>query len=100
VQAAIGLAQAERLREHVKIKRRNFKIYEDELRRVSGLTMLSEPLYAVSNYWFYSLLVDKDRYGISNMELQRVLKKYGIETRLLWELNHKQLPYKNTKVIE
>ena len=57
--------------------------------------MIDEPNYSSSNCWFYSLLVDKKRYGKSNLGLMKALAKRKIEARPVWYLNHKQKPYRN-----
>lgn len=95
LQSAFGLAQIERLAEFIGVKRRNFNIYQDGIKRITGLRLIEEPEYAFSNYWFYSLVIDPQKYGRSNIELAGVLKQHNIEARPLWYLNHKQRPYKN-----
>lgn len=93
IQAAVGLAQLERLEEFVKIKRRNFDIYNGLVSDIDGLAMIGEPPYGFSNMWFYSLVIDNGRYGMSNMDLMKVLAKKGIESRPMWYLNHRQKQY-------
>lgn len=93
--AAIGCAQLEKLDDYIKTKRNNFDAYRKLLNGVSGLSMITEPEYAFSNYWFYSLLIDKKKYKFSNIELLQKLKECKIESRMIWHLNHKQAPYKN-----
>jgi len=94
IQAAMGLAQLERLPEFIEIKRANFIRYGKALSGIRGLRMLEEPPYGFSNYWFYSVLIDKRKFGMSADELMGRLAKKGIQTRPLWRLNHKQIPYK------
>ena len=95
LQAALGIAQLELLDKFIKIKRNNFKKYKNSLDGYKGLFFVNEPEYAYSNYWFYSLIVDKDHYGLSRDELMNKLSKSRIQTRPLWYLNHLQKPYKN-----
>jgi perosamine synthetase len=94
VQAAIGLSQLERLDEFVGIKRANFGLYKKLLAGVAGLSFIEEPSYAFSNYWFYSLVVDQRKYGRSAEALRLILERAGIHARPLWQLNHRQKPYR------
>lgn len=88
VEAAVGVAQLERLDEFIGIKRANFELYRTILGK-EGLSLLVEPSYGFSNYWFYSLVTEKP----SRDELLRTLAREGIQARPLWRLNHLQKPY-------
>ncbi|HBC97332.1 MAG TPA: aminotransferase DegT, partial [Clostridium sp.] len=48
---------------------------------------------ARANHWFYSIIVDKEKYGMDRDELLRKLNSENIQTRPLWGLIHKQKPY-------
>ena len=93
VQAAIGCAQLERVEEFIRIKRENFSLYRRCLAGVPGLRLIEEPPRTRSNYWHYALVVDEGRYGASAEELRGKLAAREIETRTIWELNHRQRPY-------
>jgi perosamine synthetase len=93
LQAALGLGQIELLDRYIEIKRSNFRLYREALDGCRGLSFIGEPEYARSNFWFYSLLVDKDRYGLSRNELLRKLLEHRVQARPLWKLNHLQKPY-------
>ncbi len=95
VQAAIGCAQMEKLDESVETKRRHFRAYQEGLKDVSGLSLLAEPAYGRSNYWYYTLMVDSKMFGLSNKELRTHLKKEKIDSKLIWMLNHRQRPYQD-----
>jgi len=95
IAAAIGVAQIEKLSKYIQIKRKNFKLYKKLLSGIDGLTLIDEPEYGFSNYWFYSLLVDKKCFGMNNIQLMKRLSTKGIQSRPLWCLNHLQRPYKN-----
>lgn len=94
VQAAIGCAQLERLDEYVGIKRKHFEIYRRLLENVPGLSLVTEPAFGRSNYWHYTLVVDERCYGCGAENLRGRLKENGIETRMVWELSHRQKPYR------
>ncbi len=95
VAAAIGLAQLEELDNYIEIKRRNFFKYRQYLNKIPGISLIEEPPYAFSNYWLYSLVIDENIYGRSNMTLMNIFAKEKIQARPLWMLNHKQKPYRN-----
>lgn len=97
IQAALGISQLKKLSKFIDKKRQNFELYETGLIKVKGLKMIKEPWFARSNYWFYSLIIDKNIYGHSNFELMEILAKNKIQTRPLWYLTHKQKPYKNNQ---
>lgn len=97
IQAALGLAQLEQLEKFIKIKRKNFKLYKKLVSSVEGLKMLEAPKGTFSNHWFYSLIIDKKRFGIDKDELMYILDKKGIQTRPIWLPNHLQKPYRNNQ---
>jgi perosamine synthetase len=80
LQAAVGLAQAERLAEFVEIRRQNARLYAGELARVPGITLPPEREGAEGVYWMYGILVGEE-FGCSRDELRRRLARRGIETR-------------------
>jgi perosamine synthetase len=94
VQAAIGMAQMERLPEFLEIKRRNFLLYKEAVGSIDGLNLADSPAYARNNHWMYPLLVDKEIYGKDREELMGFLMREGIQTRPVWHLNHMQAPYR------
>src|SRR5437764_9113335 len=80
VQAAIGLAQMERIDEFVETRRRNAQDYTHRLRGVSGL-MLPAELPDVKNvFWMYSVLVE-DGFSCTRDELISRLRTRGIDAR-------------------
>ncbi len=93
LQSALGCAQLEQLDDYVRIKRKNFSLYCNELEGVRGLRLLSEPPYGSSNYWYYTLVIDEKQYGKDALTLLQHLADRKIQTRPLWELNHRQKPY-------
>jgi aminotransferase in exopolysaccharide biosynthesis len=95
VQAAIGVAQLERLPELLKSKRVNFERYERGIEPIPGLKLAYPPPYARSNLWMYALQIDRGVYGRDRDELMEYLRTQGVETRPLWYLNHLQTPYRD-----
>jgi len=80
MQAALGLAQLERLSQLMEIKRRAFGWYRDRLGGVPGLA-LNEPGGEVnSSYWMVSAVWDASL-GIDKKQLRDVLHEQSIDTR-------------------
>jgi perosamine synthetase len=92
MQAAVGLAQTERLEELVRIRRENAARYSARLRRIPGLTLPVERPWAKNVYWMYGVVVE-DAFGISRDELRRRLARRGIETRTFFIPIHLQPIY-------
>jgi perosamine synthetase len=91
--AAVGLGQLEQLPGFLLAKARNFNLYREGLAGVPGLTLLEPPPQTKPNMWFYSLIVEKDGFGLDRDQLMARLGEAGIETRPVWYLNHMQKPY-------
>ena len=95
IQAAMGVAQLERLNEYILIKKKNYGIYKNNIDKIPGLSLAEVPGYAESNYWFYCLQIDEKVYGKNRDQLMEYLQANGIQTRPIWHLNHLQKPYRN-----
>lgn len=80
IQAAIGLAQIQKLDYYVDRKREIAATYSRLLRDVDGLVLPVEKEYAFNTYWMYSILVERG-FGVDRDALMANLKKRGIETR-------------------
>lgn len=93
LQAAIGLAQVERLDDLVAKRRSNAALYTSLLRDIPGITTPPEAEWAKSVYWMYGILVDRQAYGMSRDELRRALADNGIETRTFFIPMHCQPVY-------
>jgi perosamine synthetase len=92
LQAAVGLAQTERLAALVAVRRGNARRYEELLRRVPGLILPGERPDVESVFWMYALRVADD-FGCSRDELRRRLARQGIETRTFFVPIHLQPIY-------
>jgi aminotransferase in exopolysaccharide biosynthesis len=95
IQAAVGVAQLEKLPEFIEKKKKNYAVYKEAIDRIDGLHLAGVPDYAEQNHWFYSLQIDKDRYGRDRDGLMNYLAEKNIQARPVWELNHRQNMYKN-----
>lgn len=94
LQAAVGLAQIERIDEFIARKRSMGKYYTEHLKNVDGLILpVSETEYADNIYWVYGLLLDKNIKS-TNFDVQKILSEEGIGTRTFFWCIHEQPVYR------
>ena len=93
LQAALGTSQIDQLESFIETKIKNYEIYKEELEKIEGLEILPFVEGIRANHWFYSLKIDKEKYGIGRDELLQKLVDVGIQTRPIWGLIHQQKPY-------
>jgi perosamine synthetase len=80
MQAALGLAQLERLDELLRMKRAAFRWYADALADVPGVSLNFEAPGSESTYWMVTLMLDPS-YGLTKEQIRRHLDERGIDTR-------------------
>jgi len=100
LQAALGTSQIDQLESFIETKIKNYKIYKEELEKIEGLEILPFVDGIRANHWFYSLKIDKEKYGIGRDELLQKLVDVGIQTRPIWGLIHQQKPYSTSQSYE
>ena len=93
IQAAIGLAQLERLTRTLLIREKISNLYDHLLCDVEGISLQPRAEWADRVCWLYSILVEKD-FGFSRDELIALLNKKGIDTRPFFIPMHVLPPYK------
>lgn len=90
IQAALGLAQLERLDEFVRIKRKNGNLYNQLLADVKGIQLnLSRTKYAESIYWVYGIILDDNIPYDASVAIQK-LEQAGVGTRPFFWPIHEQ----------
>lgn len=100
LQAAVGLAQLERLEEFVERKREMGKLYTELLSDVKGIQLpIAETDYAKNIYWVYGIVLDKD-INITNREATKLLAAEGIGTRTFFWCMHEQPVYQKQRLFE
>lgn len=95
LQAALGVAQLERLDEFVQIKRRMGARYTELLADVPGIQIPhAQTRYAQSIYWVYGLVLD-DAVPFDAKEAMQRLAKLGVGTRPFFWPMHEQPVFRN-----
>ena len=89
LQAAIGLAQIERIDELVIKKRWIGESYTERLKDIPGLTLPVEEPWARNVYWMYGVIVDEST-GLDAETFARKLREEGVETRPFFLGMHEQ----------
>lgn len=93
LQAAVGLAQLERLEEFVEKKRWIGRYYTERLQNTEGLILPIDKMpYADNIYWVYGVVLDKD-IKADNKTLQNLLAEEGIGSRTFFWCMHEQPVY-------
>jgi len=80
LQAALGLAQLERIDELIEKKRQIFGWYKEFLGDLEGIRLNPEKEWAKNVFWMVCIVLEKEL-GISRDELMAKLKEKGIDTR-------------------
>lgn len=80
MQAAMGLAQIERIDELIERKREIFSWYREALDGVPGIVLNHEEPGTVNTYWMVSAIVDA-AYGLGKQELMAAFSARNIDTR-------------------
>lgn len=80
VQAALGIAQMERIDALIAYKRHIFGWYRDRLADVPGLQLNAEPQGVRNSYWMVTVVPDAG-FGHEKFSLQAALRARGIDSR-------------------
>jgi perosamine synthetase len=93
LQAAVGLAQTERLADLVARRRHNAERYAAALAGIPGLGLPVERPGVRNVFWMFGITVDAGVFGCTRDELRRRLARRGIETRTFFVPMHIQPAY-------
>ena len=94
IQAAVGLAQLERLEQNIARKREVATFYRDALRGNQCLEPLEEDNETRVSFWRYSVLL-KDRYAGARNAIVKDLQESGIQARPVFYPMHLHPYYRN-----
>ena len=99
LQAAVGLAQLERLDEFINKKRVMGKYYTEKLTGIKGLMLpIEKTNYADNIYWVYGLVLAQE-IPIDNRIMQKLLAEEGIGSRTFFWCMHEQPVYRDSGLI-
>lgn len=93
LQAAIGLAQMERIGDFLTHRARVVARYNERLGPLPGFLLPPCAPWAYNIYWLYSIVIDETEAGLTRDELAAKLAEHGIETRPFFYPVHVQPPY-------
>jgi perosamine synthetase len=97
INAAVALAQSEKLEEWVARKRGFVAEYDRRFADIDGVSMWRETQWGESSCWMAILTVDESRHPSAVQRLRRVLPEQGIEARPVWLPLHRQAPFSSGK---
>jgi aminotransferase in exopolysaccharide biosynthesis len=95
IQSALGVAQLEQLPGFLERKREIYFQYQAALNGQDGLTIADVPDYADNNHWMNLLYINSKTFYKNIEQIMEQLRKNGIQTRPVWNLNHLQNPFIN-----
>lgn len=93
IQAAVGVAQLEKIDNILFSKRKIAERYIKRLFGIKGITLPPNEVWAKNVYWLFSIIIEDD-FNITRDELIDHLSKHGIETRPFFPSLHTQPIYK------
>lgn len=92
LQAALGLAQIERIDQFLEQRRNLARMYREHLGPIEGLSLQPDQPGMTSANWMFGVLVN-DQFGCSRDRLRELLAADGIETRAFFTPLHIQPAY-------
>ena len=91
--AALGLAQLEKIHIFIKAKKKLFKKYFNIFEKEKDISVFKQPDNSNSNYWLQTLVLKKKNIKLKN-EILKELHKNSIRARPAWKLISELKPYK------
>jgi perosamine synthetase len=89
IQAALGVAQLERIEQIVERKRAIAHLYNQSLKNIPGIELPVEEPWAKNVYWVYGIII-KEKSGLNGEQFARKLALKGVETRPFFLGMHEQ----------
>jgi len=92
LQAAVGVAQLERIEWFVERKRMVANLYRNHLADIGNLVLPTEKDYAKNIFWMFTICI-REACKVSRDELMQLLKSEGVDTRPVFFPLHVMPPY-------
>jgi perosamine synthetase len=99
MQAALGLAQIERVDELIVRKREIFDWYRNALVDIDGITMNYEAPDTLSTFWMVTVILDP-KYGLNKTDMMAAFDQHNIDTRPFFHPLSSIPAYENTEQAE
>lgn len=95
LQAALGVAQLEKLPEYIQRKQNNYQRYKELFDGFELCSLLEFEKGIFSNKWFYSIQINRKYIQTDLEKILAMLMERGVQTRTIWGLICEQKPYRN-----
>lgn len=92
IQAAVGLAQLEKIKLFIKKKKDIYNFYKKKIDKISGLELAPRPKYANNNNWMMTIILKKNFKYKKDILIKKLFKK-NIQSRSMWLPIHLQKKY-------
>lgn len=99
INAALGCAQLEQLPEKLELKRDLFNRYQNEFKKIDGVSIFKEPNNCRSNYWLQTLLLEREESSLQEVILKET-NLAGYMTRPAWILLNELTPFRDFPSME
>ena len=97
--AIVGIDSIDNLQNNLEIKKSIVKEYLQNLKDTPGISFQKINPVGESNYFFFSIVVDPDKYGLNRDQLAQILADRGIQARKYFHLPlHQHTSYKNSSI--
>jgi perosamine synthetase len=80
IQAALGLAQLERIEDLLSKKKKIFSWYQNRLGALNGIILNDQQAHTKNTYWMVTVIIDK-KYGLKKESVIKQLKEKNIDSR-------------------
>lgn len=80
MQAALGLAQLERIDELLERKRQQFQWYKEGLAGINGITLNAEPKGVRNAFWMVTIVLEP-KLGLNKTQFMELLSQQGMDAR-------------------
>lgn len=100
IQAAVGVAQLEKIRSFIKKKKDIYNFYKKKIYKIPGLKLAQRPKYADNNNWMMTIILKKEFRYKKDILIKKLTKK-NIQTRSMWlpiHLQKKYIEYERYKI--